>query len=197
MQQDLKTQWIEFMQEFRSNSIKTLDNGPGEYQICAGSPLKSQPEVIVERDRKNCRSDAIRDDYECRKIRDRLPVAQSFRLAKGKLARLEDLQGQVWFRMKPTHQLDKTAYRMAMLKYHADNPGFIDGQKVMRELGYEQFPDNGTMQGMEGNRIHRELLAEGKLTRTKITQNLDIARSGKIPCWGYALAWKGGLRHTA
>ena len=75
-----------------------------------------------------------------------------------------------------------------MKDYFVSHPGLTDGQKVMRELGHEQFPDDGTMQGMKGNKIQRDLLSKGFLVRAKITHNLDSSRSGKFPVYGYGIA---------
>ena len=186
MEKTLNQMWSEFMNEFRSNSIKTLDNGAGEYQICFGSP--HNPEVILTRSRKNCRSDAVRDDWECRKIREGQPTSQWFKLAQTKLDRLKELDGQVWYRMKPNKALDKKLYEGLIMQYFRDHPGYTDGQKVMKFIGMEEFGNYPGPQGMEGNRIMRRLVSEGVLKRAKITYNLDESRSGKIPCWGYALA---------
>ena len=183
--------------QFRDQSVETLSTQPGDYQFCVGDPLA--PTVIADKTSLNPRSAVMTAEWEFRKVRGGGTVAESYGLAGDILNKVLEYNGEVFFRMTPAEEtaIDLAEYEKAMLAYFNKHPGLTDGQKVMRELGYEQFPDNGTMQGMEGNRIHRELLAEGKLTRIKITQNLDIARSGKIPCWGYALAWKGGLRHTA
>ena len=176
--------------QFRDQSVETLSTQPGDYQFCVGDPLA--PTVIADKTSLNPRSAVMTAEWEFRKVRGGGTVAESYGLAGDILNKVLEYNGEVFFRMTPAEEtaIDLAEYEKAMLAYFNKHPGLTDGQKVMRELGYEQFPDDGTMQGMRGNKIQRDLLSRGVLKRDKITHNLDSSRSGKFPVYGYGMADK-------
>ena len=174
--------------QFRDQSVETLSTQPGDYQFCVGDPLA--PTVIADKTSQNPRSAVMTAEWEFRKVRGGGTVAERYGLAEDILDKVLEYNGEVFFRMRPPASpvIDLEKYEQDMKAYFVSHPGLTDGQKVMRELGHEQFPDDGTMQGMKGNKIQRDLLSKGFLVRAKITHNLDIARSGKFPVYGYGIA---------
>lgn len=83
---------------------------------------------------------------------------------------------------------DEKAYEQALIKFHSDNQGYVDGLTALKAVGFEKIDySNGGIgwQGMKGNSIHRKLCQEGVLHRVKISQGLDEERSGRVAVYGY------------
>jgi hypothetical protein len=175
---------------FRDSTIDTLDTTPGDFQLCVGNV--HDPIIIIERSSKNPRSVAIKDDWEFRKIRARQSVSEHYGLAEDRLNLVIAHEGQVFFRMKPQYKTVDLNTKIGLAQYRAEilnmapaYPGLKDGLTYGRTIGWESFTDGNNFEGMICNRIHRELVAEGKLRRVKIRTNLDSSRHGNWPVYGY------------
>ena len=81
---------------FRDNSINTLIAGPGTYELCVGDPLN--PTTIKRRIRKDCRSEAKRESWEFRKIRDGEPTSNWYSPSVELLQTIKEHKGEVFFR---------------------------------------------------------------------------------------------------